>query len=89
MPRVDNNTKPKSTLSAPSPFQDKSDWVKYLKLSMINGDNIGKFLGMRWVRSKRLSPLYHVSRLDMLWVIFYLFSYQGRIFTNMEQILYS
>ena len=67
-------------------FQDKEDWVKFMKISVINGDKIGKTLGISWMRSKRLCPLYHVAILDFAWVMIYMFKNQDAILQKMEKL---
>ena len=82
-----NDDDKKNQICNPIPmFQDKEDWVKFMKISVINGDKIGKTLGISWMRSKRLCPLYHVTILDFAWVMIYMFKNQDAILQKMEKL---
>ena len=43
-----------------------AEWFKLSHIANINGDKIGKALGLSWIRKKRLSPLHHAPLIPFL-----------------------
>lgn len=48
-----------------------AQWFELNYLSNLNGYEISRCLGMRWMRSSRLTPLYHISNYSFLKMIMY------------------
>ena len=82
-----NDDDKKNQICNPIPMaQDTEDWVKIKRISLINGGKIGKTLGISWMRSKRLCPLYHMTILDFAWVMIYMFKNKDAILQKMEKL---
>jgi len=77
----------KNNICTPIPaFQNREDWPRLMKDSMLNADKIGQVLGFRWLRSRRLNQMSHVSLLDLAWVKLYMLRNQAAILEKMDKL---
>jgi len=78
----------KNAVCVPMGFpHEKADWLSQLRQTMINADKIGETLGFRWMRSKRLCHMSHVSMLDLAWVMIYVLQNKAKLYSKMDEIL--
>jgi hypothetical protein len=64
--------------------QVPSEWYEFNYQANLNGDKIGKALGMGWMRKKRLSMLSHASLISFVKVILYLGKNRDKINEKMK-----
>ena len=78
----------KNGVCVPMPFpHEKSDWVRQLRGTMVNGDKVGEVLGLRWMRSRRLCHMHHIPLLDLAWLMVYIIPNKAALLSRMDQIL--
>ena len=48
-----------------------TQWFEFHHLSLLNGEQIAKTLGIKWIRRSRLTPLHHMSLISFIKTIIY------------------
>ena len=64
--------------------QDPAEWYEFSGKANLNADKIGKALGIRWMRKKRLSMLSHASLIEFVKVVFYIGKHKDKINEKMK-----
>jgi len=77
----------KNDICTPIPgFQDREDWPRLMRETLLNAEKFGRLLGFRWLRSRRLSRISHVSLFDLALVKLYMLSNQTAIIEKMDTL---
>ena len=84
---IPDDDEKKNDICTPIPgFQEREDWPRFMKDTLLNAEKFGRVLGIRWLRNRRLSRMSHVSVLDLAWVKLYMVNNQTAIVEKMDKL---